>query len=48
MKRIAAVLTLAFAATLLSAAPSQAASLCLSYDVSVNGQGQAQSICLPG
>lgn len=48
MKRIATVVSLAFAATLLSAAPSQAAGVCLTYDVNVNGQGQSGSTCIPG
>lgn len=48
MKRIAAVVTLAVAATLLgSVAPAQAASVCLTYDLSLNGQGQAGTVCLP-
>ena len=51
MKRIAAVIALATAATAVSAVaatPAQAASVCISYDISVNGQGQAGSHCLPG
>jgi uncharacterized low-complexity protein len=48
MKRIATVVALAFAALSLGAvAPAQAASACLTYDVSINGQGQAGTICLP-
>ena len=48
MKRIAAVLSLAAAATLLTLAPAQAdPSLCLTYDINVNGQGQAGTQCLP-
>lgn len=48
MKRIAAVITLAAAATLAGAvAPAQAASACLTYNVSINGSGQANTICLP-
>jgi hypothetical protein len=48
MKRIVTVVTLAFAATLLgAAAPAQAASICLTYDLSVNGEGQAGTVCLP-
>jgi len=48
MKRIAAVLALAFAGTLLTLAPAQAdPSLCLTYDVSIAGQGQAGTQCLP-
>lgn len=49
MKRIAAVFALATAAGLLVAAPAQAEpSICLTYDVNINGQGQAGSQCLPG
>ena len=49
MKRIAAVFVLTTAAGLLAAAPAQAnPSICLTYDVNVNGQGQAGSQCLPG
>jgi hypothetical protein len=48
MKRIAAVISLAAAASLLTLAPAQAdPSLCLTYDVDVNGQGQAGTQCLP-
>ncbi len=53
MKRIAAVIALAAAGTVLVAAPANAdPSVCGSYDVSVSingqGQGQAGSQCLPG
>lgn len=50
MKRFALALpvTALVAATVLVAAPAQAQpSLCLTYDVSVNGQGQAGTQCLP-
>lgn len=50
MKRLVAVLTLVAAGLVGSAAvaaPASAASLCLAVDVSVNGEGQAQEICLP-
>ena len=50
MKRLVAVVTVGAAAALagLVAAPAQAAGVCLSYDISINGQGQAQTVCLPG
>jgi hypothetical protein len=50
VKRLAAVAVLATVTTLagLVATPAQAASLCLTYDVRVNGQGQTDSLCLPG
>lgn len=49
MKRIAAVFALALAASLVAAAPAQAdPRVCLTYDINVNGQGQAGSQCLPG
>lgn len=48
MKRIVSLFALAAAASLLTFTPAQAApSLCLTYDISVNGQGQAGSQCLP-
>jgi hypothetical protein len=48
MTRIAAAFALAAAGTLLTLAPAQAdPSLCLTYDISVNGQGQAGTQCLP-
>jgi len=48
MKRIASVFALTAAASLLTLAPAQAApSLCLTYDISINGQGQAGTQCLP-
>ena len=50
VKRLATVAVLATVTALagLVASPAQAASVCLTYDVSVNGQGQADSLCLPG
>ena len=48
MKRLAAALALAAAGTLLTFAPAQAdPGLCLTYDISINGQGQAGTQCLP-
>jgi len=48
MKRLAAALVLAAAGSLLALAPAQAdPSVCLTYDVNVNGQGQAGTQCLP-
>jgi hypothetical protein len=48
MKRIVSVFALAAAASLLTVAPAQATpSLCLTYDIDINGQGQAGSQCLP-
>jgi hypothetical protein len=51
VKRFVAVLTLAGAATvggLATAGTAQAdPSLCLTYDINVNGQGQAGTQCLP-
>ncbi len=48
MKRIAAVISLAAAASLFTFAPAQAdPSLCLTYDININGQGQAGTQCLP-
>lgn len=49
MKRLVAVAGLtaaAFASSVVLASPSSAA-VCLSYDININGQGQAQQICLP-
>ena len=50
MKRLAAVVAVAAVASLsgLVAAPASAASICVDYDISINGQGQAGSTCLPG
>lgn len=50
MKRFAAVVAVAAVTTLsgMVAAPANAASLCINYDISINGQGQAGSQCLPG
>ena len=49
MKRVLAAGVLAVAATLLAVAPASAAPVaCLDVSIDVNGQGQAQSICLPG
>jgi hypothetical protein len=51
MKRVLAVAALAVAAVpLLATAPASAAtspSACLHVDISINGTGQAQDICLP-
>jgi len=48
MKRIAAVFVMTVAVSALSVVPAQAApQLCLSLDLELNGQGQAQTICLP-
>ena len=51
MKRLVAVLTLAGAATLGGVATAGTAqadpSLCLTYNIDINGQGQAGSQCLP-
>jgi hypothetical protein len=48
MLRIASAFALTVAASLLTFTPAQAApSLCLTYDVSINGQGQAGTQCLP-
>jgi hypothetical protein len=50
VKRFAAVLALAAISSMASAAvagPAQAAELCVSYDINVNGQGQAGTQCLP-
>lgn len=48
MKRFAAVASIATVVTLsgLVAAPANAASLCISYDININGQGQAGTQCL--
>ena len=49
MKRIAALVVLTAAASLVSLAPAQAApSVCFTYDISINGQGQAGTQCVPG
>lgn len=49
MKRIAAVFAMTIAASALTIVPAQAApSLCVSFDITVNGEQQAQNICLPG
>lgn len=48
MKRLATVLGVTAAATVLLAAPASAdPSVCVSLDLSINGQGTAQDICLP-
>lgn len=48
MKRLAIVIGATAAATVMLAAPASAdASVCASIDVSINGQGTAQAICLP-
>ncbi|GAB3772949.1 hypothetical protein FB382_002739 [Nocardioides ginsengisegetis] len=48
MKRIAALVVLTAAASLVSLAPAQAdPSVCFTYNISVNGQGQAGTQCLP-
>jgi hypothetical protein len=51
VKRIVAVLTLvgaALAGSVALAAPASAdASACLHVDISINGEGQTQDICLP-
>ncbi len=48
MKRILAVLACASAFSVIAAAPADAdPSLCVTYDVSINGQGQAGTQCLP-
>lgn len=48
MKRVAAVLGLTAAAVVLTVAPASAEpSACVSLDLSINGQGTAQDICLP-
>jgi hypothetical protein len=50
VKRLVAVVALATAAGLagLVGSPAQAASVCVDYDININGQGQAGSQCLPG
>lgn len=49
MKRFVVAVVLAAGASLVGlAAPANAASLCIDYDISINGQGQAGSQCLPG
>ena len=50
MKRLVTVAALAAVASLsgLVAAPASAASICVEYDVNINGQGQAGAHCLPG
>ncbi|MEN8705161.1 MAG: hypothetical protein ABF306_03395 [Nocardioides marinisabuli] len=48
-KRLVAVLALSFGLSLVAATgPASAASICIDYDISINGQGQAGSQCLPG
>ena len=49
-KRVIAVASVAAVFTLsgLVAAPANAASICFDYDISINGEGQAGSFCLPG
>jgi hypothetical protein len=50
VKKIVAVLALIAAGLIGSvtlAGPASAASACLHVDISVNGQGQTQDICLP-
>ena len=50
MKRFVAVAAVAAVASLsgLVAAPASAASICIEYDININGQGQAGAQCLPG
>jgi len=50
VKRFVAVASVATVVTLsgLVAAPANAAGLCISYDININGQGQAGTQCLPG
>jgi hypothetical protein len=50
VKRFVAVVTLAAAASMagLVGSSAQAASVCIDYDININGQGQAGSQCLPG
>jgi hypothetical protein len=49
MKRIAAVVAMAAAASLFAFAPANAEGpqLCLTYDINVNGTTQAGTQCLP-
>jgi len=49
MKRFAAVVALAAAASLVSFAPAEAdgPQLCVTYDINVNGTVQAGTQCLP-
>lgn len=48
MKRLALLLGLSGAALVLTAVPASAEpSVCLALDLSLNGQGTAQTICLP-
>lgn len=48
MKRLVALVTLTAAASMagLAFSPAQA-DACLTYDISINGQGQAGTQCLP-
>ena len=51
MKRLVAVVALAGAASMagLALSPAQAdPSICITYDITINGQGQAGTQCLPG
>ena len=50
MKRFVAVAAVAAVVSLsgLVAAPASAASICVEYDITINGQGQAGAQCLPG
>jgi hypothetical protein len=50
VKRFASVVAVAAVAALsgVFAAPANAASVCINYDISINGQGQSGSQCLPG
>ncbi|WP_170286023.1 hypothetical protein [Nocardioides rubriscoriae] len=48
MKRLGILLGLSGAALVLTAVPASASpSVCVNVDLSLNGQGTAQSICLP-
>jgi hypothetical protein len=49
VKRLAAVVAVAAVTTLsgMMAAPANAASVCINYDININGQGQAGAQCLP-
>ena len=50
MKRFVAVAAVGAVVSLsgLVAAPANAASICVEYDININGQGQAGAQCLPG
>jgi hypothetical protein len=51
VKRFVALVTLTAAASMvgLLGSPAQAdPSICIQYDININGQGQAGSQCLPG